>query len=459
MAFSTPIFVYGFLPVMLAAYYLLPRPARNGWLVVGSYLFYGLGNPSCVLVLLFCTTCTFSLALFMPRKGTRTRHLLLLFSILANLGPLVFFRYSGFLAQATRELTEIPGAETLSWLGTVAIPLGISFYTLQALSYSIDVYRGETTPTTRLVDFAAFMAFFPQLIAGPIVRYRQLAPDLKNRRESRHQFANGMGVFIIGLAKKLLLADPCGAVADQAFGAAGPDMLSAWIGLLAYSFQIYFDFSGYSEMAIGLGMMFGFNLPVNFRSPYRATSLRDFWRRWHITLGSWARDYLYIPLGGSRVGRWRTASTLILVMILFGLWHGVAWQFLLWGLLHGLLLAGERVAPGRGLPVILRTALTFLLVSLAWVMFRAQSPAEALHYYASLAGATSPGEASWWTRELIVTWEHLALLLLAALVTWKEQPLADNPTRAKWVVLTALFWICLVFMGSGEATPFLYYYF
>ncbi len=444
---------------MLAVYYLLPRPARNGWLVVGSYLFYGLGNPSCALVLLFCTTCTFSLALFMPRAGMRTRQFLLLFSILANLGPLIFFRYSGFFARATRELAGTPGTETLSWLAAVAIPLGISFYTLQALSYSIDVYRGETKPATRLVDFAVFMAFFPQLIAGPIVRYRQLAPDLRNRRESRHQFANGMGVFIIGLAKKLLLADPCGAVADQAFGAAGPDMLSAWIGLLAYSFQIYFDFSGYSEMAIGLGMMFGFTLPVNFRSPYRATSLRDFWRRWHITLGSWARDYLYIPLGGSRAGRWRTASNLILVMILFGLWHGAAWQFLLWGLLHGLLLAGERVAPGRGLPVILRTALTFLLVSLTWVMFRAQSPAEALQYYASLAGATNPDEASWWTRELIVTWEHLALLLLAALVTWKEQPLSANSTRAKWVVLTALFWICLVFMGSGEAPPFLYYYF
>ena len=459
MVFTTPIFVYGFLPVMLAVYYLLPRPARNGWLAVGSYLFYGLGNPSCILVLLFCTTCTFSLALFMPRAGTRTRQLLLLCSILANLGPLAFFRYSGFLACATRELAGVPGSETLSWLGAIAIPIGISFYTLQALSYSIDVYRGETKPATRLVDFAVFMAFFPQLIAGPIVRYRQMAPDLRNRTESRHQFANGMGVFIIGLAKKLLLADPCGAVADQAFGAAAPDMLSAWFGLLAYSFQIYFDFSGYSEMAIGLGMMFGFTLPVNFRSPYRATSLRDFWRRWHITLGSWARDYLYIPLGGSRVGRWRTASNLILIMILLGIWHGAAWQFLLWGLLHGLLLAGERVAPGRGLPVILRTAFTFLLVTLAWVIFRAQSPADALHYYASLAGATNPGEASWWTRELIVTWEHLALLLLAALVIWKEQPLSKNSTRAKWVLLTALFWICLVFMGSAEAPPFLYYYF
>ena len=466
MVFSTPIFLYGFLPLMLVVYYLLPRPARNGWLVAGSYFFYGWGNPLYIFLLLFSTLLDFVCARFIPDAGTRVRRLLLGASLLGNLGLLAFFKYSGFLARAAHDLAGIPGSETLAWLGALVLPLGISFYTLQSLSYTIDVYRGETRPSRCFVDFAAYVALFPQLVAGPIVRYSQLAPDLQNRRESRRQFADGMGIFIIGLAKKLLLANPCGALADQAFGAAGVDVLSAWVGLFAYSFQIYFDFSGYSEMAIGLGMMFGFTLPENFRAPYRSTSLRDFWRRWHITLGSWVRDYLYLPLGGSRAGGWRTAVNLILVMVLVGLWHGAAWQFLIWGGLHGLLLTAERLARslglGRQLPIVLRAGLTFLLVSLAWVVFRADSPTEAWHYYAALLGGADPGGPAWWTRQLTLTWESLALLLLAALVTWGGQPpsrFIAGASRGKWALLTILLWICLIAMGAQSGNPFLYYFF
>jgi len=466
VVFSTPIFLYGFLPLMLAVYYLLPRPARNGWLVAGSYFFYGWGNPLYILLLLFSTLLDFVCALSMPGAGRRTRRILLLSSLLGNLGLLAFFKYSGFLARAAHDLAGIPGSETLTWLGAIALPLGISFYTLQSLSYTMDVYRDEIHPTRRFVDFAAYVAFFPQLVAGPIVRYSQLAADLRNRRESRRQFADGMGVFIIGLAKKLLLANPCGVLADQAFGAAGLDVPSAWIGLFAYSFQIYFDFSGYSEMAIGLGMMFGFTLPANFHAPYRATSLRDFWRRWHITLGSWVRDYLYFPLGGSRAGRWRTAANLILVMVLVGLWHGAAWQFLIWGGLHGLLLAVERLARplglGRHLPTVLRAALTFLVVTLTWVVFRADSPVEAWHYYAALVGGLDPGGPAWWTRQLVMNWESFALLLLAALVTWgghSRTRFVTGASRGKWVLLTILLWICLVAMGAQSGNPFLYYFF
>jgi len=466
VVFSTPIFLYGFLPLMLAVYYLLPRPVRNGWLVAGSYFFYGWGNPLYILLLLFSTLLDFACALSMPGAGRRTRRILLLASLLGNLGLLAFFKYSGFLARAAHDLAGIPGSETLSWLGTIALPLGISFYTLQSLSYTMDVYRGEIRPTRRFVDFAAYAAFFPQLAAGPIVRYSQLAADLRQRRESRRQFTDGTGIFIIGLAKKLLLANPCGVLADQAFGAAELDMPSAWIGLFAYSFQIYYDFSGYSEMAIGLGMMFGFTLPANFRAPYRAISLRDFWRRWHITLGSWVRDYLYIPLGGNRSGRWRTAGTIILVMVLFGLWHGAAWQFLIWGGVHGLLLAAERLARplglGKRLPTVLRAGLTFLVITLAWVVFRADSLGEAGRYYASLVGNPAPEGAAWWTRQLVVGPEGLVLLLLAALVTWggfSTSRFVTGPSPVRWVGLTILFWICLVAMGAQAGKPFLYYVF
>ena len=243
-------------------------------------------------------------------------------------------------------------------------------------------------------------------------------------------------------------------------------MPSAWIGLFAYSFQIYFDFSGYSEMAIGLGMMFGFTLPANFRAPYRATSLRDFWRRWHITLGSWVRDYLYIPLGGNRSGRWRTAGNIIVVMALFALWHGAAWQFLIWGGVHGLLLAAERLARPLGLrkrlPTVLRAGLTFLVVTLAWVLFRADSLGEAGRYYASLMGDPAPEGPAWWTRQLVVGPEGLVLLLLAALVTWgghSPSRFVTESSPVRWLGLTILFWICLIAMGIQGGTSFLYYFF
>lgn len=466
MVFSTPIFLYGFLPLVLVVYYLTPRMARNGWLVAASYFFYGWGNPLYLFLLLFSTILDYFCALGMTRARTSTRRLLLCASLVGNLGVLAFFKYSGFLARAAHDLTSIPGAEALGWLGSVVLPLGISFYTFQSLSYTIDVYRAEIEPTRRFLDFAAYVALFPQLVAGPIVRYGELASALRSRRETRRQFTDGMGIFIIGLAKKLLLANPCGAIADRAFGAAELDPLAAWTGLFAYSFQIYFDFSGYSEMAIGLGMMFGFTLPVNFRAPYRAASLRDFWRRWHITLGSWIRDYLYIPLGGSRGSRTRALCNLVFVMLLAGLWHGAAWQFLTWGAIHGMLLAVERLARplriGPRLPALLRTTLTFALVSLAWVVFRSDSLSEAWHYYTALFGGADAGGPAWWTRELLMSAESILVLLVAALITWGGFPAAQfvrGAGRARWSVLTILFWSCLVAMAAQSGNPFLYYFF
>lgn len=466
MVFSTPIFIYGYLPLVLAGYYLIPRVARNGWLLAASYFFYGWGNPLYLSLLFFSTALDYLCALGMHTGNRKARRLLLCASLAGNLGVLVFFKYSGFFARAAQELASLPGTETLGWLSSIALPLGISFYTFQSLSYTIDVYRGEVKPTRRFLDFATYVALFPQLVAGPIVRYGQIASALHNRRESRQLFTDGMGIFIIGLSKKLLLANPCGAIADRAFSAAELDAFAAWTGLFAYSFQIYFDFSGYSEMAIGLGLMFGFVLPLNFRAPYRAGSLRDFWRRWHITLGSWVRDYLYIPLGGNRVSRTRGVVNLVFVMLVVGLWHGSAWQFLVWGGIHGILLALERLARplglGQRLPAALCIILTFSIVSLTWVVFRSDSLFSAGQYYTALLGGTDPGGSAWWTQELLLNRQNVLVLLVAALITWVGCPAADfveGAGRLRWGVLTILFWICLVAMAAQAGNSFLYYFF
>jgi len=467
VVFSSPIFLYGFLPLVLAVYYLIPRRARNGWLVAASYLFYGWGNPFYVFLLVFSTGLDFCCALGMAGSESRgRRRALLCCSIVGNLGVLAFFKYSGFFARVSSDLTGVPGAESLAWAGGIVLPLGISFYTFQSLSYTIDVYRRDLVPTRRLLDFAAYVAMFPQLVAGPIVRFSEIAADLRGRRETRARFSRGIGFLVIGLAKKLLLANPCGWVADQAFGAAELDVLTAWAGVIAYSFQIYFDFSGYSEMAIGLGLMLGFTLPANFNAPYRSTSISEFWRRWHITLGTWARDYLYFPLGGSRKGRARTMINLLIVMLLVGLWHGAAWQFLVWGAVHGVLLVTERALKPLGLgekiPTIAKVALTFLMVSLTWVVFRAESLSEAGSFYAALFGGVDLTGPAWWVRELVITRESIAILALAALVTWtgiSASRFVAEMTRWKSTAITFLFWISLIVMAVQEANPFLYFFF
>lgn len=467
VVFSSPIFLYGYLPLVVAVYYLLPRTARNGWLVVASYVFYGWGKPLYILLLLFSTLLDFCCALGIAKSGQAGRRkLLLACSVIGNLGLLAFFKYSGFFVRTSNELLGAPGAETLALAGGILLPLGISFYTFQSLSYTIDVYRRDIQPARRFVDFAAYVAMFPQLVAGPIVRFSQLSKELRERTTSREQFRQGTGFFVIGLAKKLLLANPCGWIADQAFGAAELDAVTAWIGLLAYTFQIYFDFSGYSEMAIGLGLILGFRLPINFDAPYRSRSITEFWRRWHITLGSWVRDYLYFPLGGSREGRARTFLNLFLVMVLVGLWHGAAWQFLVWGGIHGLFLLGERaVQPlgiGKKIPRILKMVATMAVVSLAWVVFRADSLPEAGRYFAALLGGQAPSGPAWWARELIVTWDSLVLLGLAGAVTWfgiSAPRFLANSSRWKELILVVLFWASLIAMAVQTENPFLYYFF
>jgi alginate O-acetyltransferase complex protein AlgI len=339
MVFTSHIFLFYFLPLALLVYYALPNRFRNGFLTLASYLFYGWWMPWFVLLMMTSTVVDYFCAKAISAQGAERRHRIaaLATSIVVNLGLLGFFKYYMFAMENLNRLCELVGADALGVL-QVTLPIGISFYTFQTMSYTIDVYRGVAPPVKSFGDFSCFVSLFPQLIAGPIVRYNTVADQLASRTHTLTKFSSGTSLFILGFSKKILLANPMGEVADAAFASDSLMMVDAWFGVVAYAFQIYFDFSGYSDMAIGLGRMLGFELPRNFYAPYLADSITDFWRRWHISLSTFLRDYLYIPLGGNRKGNVRTYVNLAVVMFFGGLWHGASWVFVAWGLYHGILL-------------------------------------------------------------------------------------------------------------------------
>ena len=362
MVFTSFAFLFLFLPVFLAGYAAVGTRHRNLWLFVCSLVFYGWERPYWVLIMMASTALDFSVALAMgAREENRAnRRSWLVFSIVANLGLLAWFKYANFFVHTT----EAALGTSFGWTD-VLLPVGISFYTFQSMSYTIDVYRGEVRPTTSLVDFACYVTMFPQLVAGPIVRYRDVHRQLLQREHSTTQFGAGAAAFAIGFVKKVLVADSLAPIAAAGFAMPDPGLLPAWTSLLAYAGQIYFDFSGYSDMAIGLGLMLGFHFPRNFDSPYKAESITEAWRRWHVSLSTWLRDYLYIPLGGNRRGPLRTYANLMATMLLGGLWHGANWPFVLWGAYQGLWLCLERLR-GRAafharLPRPLRIAVTFTI--------------------------------------------------------------------------------------------------
>ncbi len=485
MVFSSHVFVFWFLPAALAVYYLLPRRGRHLGLTVASYLFYGWTNPLFMPLMLSSTVidsfCGLALAGRLGRRwrepieplpagGPRRRgqRLAVTVSIVANLSLLGFFKYFNFGVDSYNALVATLGLDAARFdtLLRVALPLGISFYTFQSMSYSIDVYRGETRALSSFVDFACYVSLFPQLVAGPIIRFSEIADQLRGRTHTLEKFARGAAFFSLGMAKKVLLANPCGKVADSLFDAGSVLPLDAWYGVLAYAFQIYFDFSGYSDMAIGLGLMLGFVFPKNFDSPYRATSITDFWRRWHISLSSWLRDYLYIPLGGSRRGRRRTYVNLALVMLLGGLWHGAAWNFVAWGGLHGLLLAAERARGKRGLfaalPRPLATAGTFLLVLVAWVPFRAAGLGEAGRYLGSMLGLGTAQPGAWLVGGIVYQPYYLITMAVAAVVVWVV-PQTWDWTRSlpawKAAACALLLWTALAALTTQAYNPFIYFIF
>ncbi|MCM2254927.1 MAG: MBOAT family protein [Vicinamibacteria bacterium] len=430
MLFTEPTFLFLFLPVLLGLYFA-PRSQEHGayanaLLLVASVLFYVKGGGTFTGLMLGSITFNYWMAIAVDRlRGTAACRPLLAFAVGANLLVIAVFKYANFFAENLNAALAALGLAPLV-LPHVLLPIGISFYTFHAISYVVDVYRRDAVAQKSPVHAALYLLLFPQLIAGPIIRYRELADQLARRTVTLDDFAYGVRRFVLGLAKKLLIANTVAGVADRIFGLPASQWSAghAWLGLACYTLQIYFDFSGYSDMAIGLGRMFGFRFPENFRHPYAADSVQEFWRRWHISLSSWFRDYLYVPLGGNRGSRARTYFNLVVVFFLCGLWHGASWSFVVWGLYHGAFLVLERagLAPRlQRLPTPLRHVYLLLVVMVGWVFFRLETLTQAVAFLRAMAGG---GEAlaTPWGLDYLFTSELALALVAGAVGSWPLVP-------------------------------------
>ena len=398
MVFSSATFLFLFLPVVLTGYFALRgTPLRNLFLLTGSLLFYSWGETIYLMVLLLSIACNTFFGNRISRSSDNTRRLYLSAAVATNLLLLGYFKYANFITDNVNLALSIIHVGPVD-LAPVHLPLGISFFTFQAISYIVDIYRGDAQVQKRYSSVALYIALFPQLIAGPIVRYASIEKQLSERTVSATAVAEGIRRFIIGLAKKILLANAVGDVADDIFDHSPSDLspLLAWLGIVCYTLQIYFDFSGYSDMAIGLGRMLGFKFPENFRHPYISTSVQEFWRRWHISLSSWFRDYVYIPLGGNRGPQWRVYANLVIVFFLCGLWHGASWTFVIWGLYHGLFLVIERLGFAQllqRLPSVARHVYLLLVVMFGWVLFRSENIGYAFGFIGTMIGISEQSDS------------------------------------------------------------------
>ncbi|MFD1467932.1 MBOAT family O-acyltransferase [Hymenobacter caeli] len=473
MVFSSKIFLFYFLPGFLLLYYAVPARFKNAAALGASLLFYAWGGLHFLGVFLLSVGANFVLIRFMAAAPARGRQrIFLVLSIVLNVGMLFYFKYANFFLDNASAVRGYFGGGALAW-EKVVLPIGISFFTFEKLTYTIDVYRGVNKPLRSFWDFLLYIMLFPKLIAGPIVRFHEIAGQLTDRTafDTVDQKLAGLFRFVLGLAKKVLIANALGEQADIIFKmepATLPASL-AWLGALAYTFQIYFDFSGYSDMAIGLGRMMGFQFPENFNNPYVARSITEFWQRWHITLGRWMRDYLYIPLGGNRVAPSRLYLNLWTVFILSGFWHGAAWNFVAWGAYHGLFLILDRLFLLRVYQRLgaLSIVPTFLVTVVGWVLFRAETLAGALAYLGRLAGGAGPAhlpfEAKFW-----FTLGVAALVAFAAAVPrverWELAVLATGHFSARravgvTLVSAALLVLSMCFLAGNSFNPFIYFRF
>ena len=468
MTFSSLVFLCIFLPVVFALHCVLPSTRKkNALLILASLLFYAFGEPVYVLLMILCAFVNYIFALLLDRHRSKA---LLALAVIADLGMLGVFKYAGFLAQS---LNHIPGVDLT--VPQIALPIGISFFTFQAMSYVIDVYRSQAQAQKSFWRILLYISFFPQLIAGPIVKYKDIAREIADRRVTAEGAALGLRRFLFGLGKKVLIANTLAVAADHIF-AQDPGVLNApaaWLGVIAYTLQIYYDFSGYSDMAIGLGRMFGFHFLENFDFPYLALSVREYWRRWHISLSSWFRDYVYIPLGGNRKGKVRTGLNKFLVFFLTGLWHGANWTYAVWGIYHGLFSLMEEMAPGiRKLPRAVGHVYAMLQVILGFVIFRSDSLAYAMGYYKSMFTGfdLSPAANLLFLRELTPFFllVFAAAVLLCAPVSGLALRLRAGNTRTvpERLEQTALFVLaflvllwCLIRLSGGSYNPFIYFRF
>lgn len=420
MVFSSETFLFLFLPLFLVAYYLTPERLRSWTILIGSYIFYCWWRADYLLLFIAVTAWAYGCGLLIDRwEGQARAKTTLIVGVIGCLIVLGIFKYLNFFMDSFAALLGMT-PDQLGYHWQLILPIGVSFYVFHAIGYIVDVYRKDTPATRSFVDFAAFMALFPHMIAGPVLRFRDLTDQFVSREHSLPIFTSGLYIFTIGLAKKVLIADTVAPIADQAFALTNPTMVESWLGAIAYMLQLYFDFSGYSDMAIGLALMMGFRFKANFNMPYLSKSITEFWQRWHISLSTWLRDYLYIPLGGNRKGPLRTYLNLFLVMLLGGLWHGANWTYVLWGAWHGAWLAVERYTgwAKASASSVVALPLTLILVLVGWVMFRAANIHEAFTMYGGMIGlnGVSPG------IEFLanVTRENLVFMVVAIAAVFVE---------------------------------------
>ena len=462
MLFNSTSFLYYFLPITYFMFWLLrTKMQRYVWLTITGYVFYSYWNPKYCILMALSTAISYLAGLgFLRWSDARNRRLCLVLPIVFDLSLLGIFKYANFASSSANWILHTAHSQLRTPTFDIVLPIGISFYTFHTITYIVDSYRGVIKPTRNVFEFSCYVSLFSQLVAGPIVRFRQIEGDLENIDHTNQaaDLERGWSFFVLGMAKKVLIADSIAQIINPAFARwHALSTLDAWLCVLGYTYQLYFDFSGYSDMAVGLGAMFGLRLPQNFNSPYKALDVSDFWGRWHISLSTVLRDYLYFPLGGSRCGKWKTCRNLMITMLLGGLWHGANWTFVIWGAYHGLLLVATRFS-GEMLerwPTVFRKLLTFLFVVVGWVIFRSTDFSMALGLLKSMF---------WWQPGIhIGTWQSLLALLLVAGCLAHFGPNTFE-LRHKWkpiptLALGALLLVCIVFIYGGQQTPFLYFQF
>ncbi|MER2108118.1 MAG: MBOAT family O-acyltransferase [Solibacillus sp.] len=459
MVFSSLVFLFVFLPLVLLLYFIVPFKFKNIVLLVFSLFFYAWGEPVYIFLMLISIVVNYVLGIWVEKKRKLS---ILWIGIAINLLILGYYKYYGFLIEL---INDIFSTDLL--IKELALPIGISFYTFQAISYLVDVYRKDTAAQRNLFDLAVFISLFPQLVAGPIVKYKEISEQIKHRTHSVDMFYDGLKIFLMGLAKKVLLANQFALLADTIFAKSDSELTFtlAWIGIIAYTLQIYFDFSGYSEMAVGLGKMFGFTFPRNFNYPYISQSVSEFWRRWHMTLGSFFREYVYIPLGGNRVSKFKLYRNLFIVWLLTGIWHGAAFTFIVWGLFYGTLIALERGPWGKileKLPRVCRHLYVIFAFVLGWVVFRAESIEHAFMYYAKMFSfdlAYVKMDLSFYANEYLIV--LIAGVILSTPIYPKLMSKVNNDFKIiiESCLIMILFLVVILSLATSSYNPFIYFRF
>lgn len=472
MAFSTFLFIFYFFPVFFIIYYLLPKRYRNVYVLIASYLFYSWASPVGAMILLASSALDYFLGNEIASSVRPSRKKLLLAAgVIVNLGILFYFKYFNFFGGELNRLLTLAGFSAIPW-NKVVFLIGVSFFTFHKIGYLVDVYARRVERAPGFLEYANYVAFFPKLMQGPITPYRDMAPQFREREHSLENVFNGLFRFFIGLAKKVLIADAMGNVADKVFALSSGDLTTgfAWLGCVCYTLQIYFDFSGYTDMAIGIARMMGFSIMENFNRPYIAQSFTEFWRRWHISLTAWFREYLYIPLGGNRVARWRTYLNLWIVFLISGLWHGANWTFIVWGVYHGIFLVIDRAfwtEKSKRLSAAIKVPLTFTLVAIGWVIFRSENIGNALFHIGRMFSFAEIDSRSLLVD--IISNREIFILLLAALLSFFPDSLLEklrevirgrvsigHMTVFKMVSSLLLFFLSVISLANSSFKPFIY---